>query len=80
MLSQSAGGSFDSAYLLHEADFHAKAINAVESVRLPSAENDELKELLTDVLPALKDYLHHRANLAKQMYIPAAQMLPHRTF
>ncbi len=62
-LSTLAAADFDKAYAEHEVAYHEAVINVVDTVLLPSAQNQELKDLLTAVRPALVAHLEH----ARQM-------------
>ena len=61
------GAEFDAAYLRHEVAFHRAAIAAVETLLMPGAENDALRDHFADVLPAFRHHL--------QMTIEAANAL-----
>ena len=51
--------SFDKVYIDNEVAYHKSVIAAVESLLIPETENPELKQLLQNVLPALKTHLEH---------------------
>jgi putative membrane protein len=59
MLNKKSGKAFDKAYIANEVAYHKAVINAVENLLIPETENAELKQLLQDILPALKAHLAH---------------------
>lgn len=59
------GSDFDKAYIDNEVAYHKAVINAVKAVLIPQAQNAQLKELLQQVLPVLKEHLKH-AEMAQQ--------------
>lgn len=58
LLSKS-GKAFDKAYIDNEVVYHKAVIAAVENLLIPETDNNELKELLQNVVPALKIHLEH---------------------
>ena len=58
-LNSKSGKAFNRAYIDNEVAYHKAVISAVEGLLIPEAENKELKELLTNVVPALKAHLDH---------------------
>ena len=50
---------FNKAYIDNEVAYHKAVIEAVEGLLIPETENGELKELLQNVVPALKAHLMH---------------------
>ena len=64
LLSRS-GKSFDKAYIDNEVGYHKAVIQAVEDLLIPETENGELKQLLSNVLPALKAHLMHAEMMQK---------------
>lgn len=58
-LNTLSGKAFDTAYINNEVAYHKAVIAAVEGLLIPEAENAELKELLQNVVPALKAHLKH---------------------
>jgi putative membrane protein len=62
-----SGKAFNKAYIDNEVAYHQAVINAVEGLLIPEAENDELKALLQNVVPALKTHLEH-AQMVQKMY------------
>lgn len=53
MLQSKSGADFDRAYLQHELLFHQSVVDAIKKTLLPAIENQELKALVTKVLPDL---------------------------
>lgn len=66
-LSTKSGAAFDKAYVDNEVSYHEAVINAVKTVLIPDTDNAELKQLLTDILPALNTHLEHAKMLQKKM-------------
>lgn len=58
-LKTKSGNEFNQAYIDNEVAYHKAVIDAVQGVLIPETENQELKQLLQDVLPALKAHLGH---------------------
>ena len=58
-LRSKSGKAFDNAYIDNEVTYHKAVIAAVESLLIPETENQELKTLLENVVPALKTHLEH---------------------
>jgi putative membrane protein len=63
-------GQFDKAYIDHEVAYHQQVLDAVDKVLIPSAQNQELKDLITKVRPAFVAHLEHakhvQADLGKK--------------
>lgn len=51
------GAEFDKAYIDNEVAYHEAVIGAVKEILIPSAQNQELKQALTDVMPLLEHHL-----------------------
>lgn len=58
-LAKRSGKAFDKAYIDNEIAYHQVVIDAVDQVLVPQTQNAELKELLTNVRPALVAHLEH---------------------
>jgi putative membrane protein len=58
---------FDRAYIDNEVAYHKAVIAAVEGLLIPETENSELKQLLQNVVPALKAHLMHAEMLQKEI-------------
>jgi putative membrane protein len=66
LLSKS-GKAFNKAYIDNEVAYHKAVIAAVENLLIPETENKELKELLQNVVPALKAHLEHAIMVQKNI-------------
>lgn len=66
-LRAKSGKVFDQAYVDNEVAYHKAVIAAVEGLLIPETDNAELKELLQNVVPALKVHLGHAEMLQKSM-------------
>jgi putative membrane protein len=64
-LQSKSGKAFNTAYINNEVAYHKAVIGAVETLLIPETENSELKELLQNVVPALKAHLMHAEMLQK---------------
>ena len=58
-LNSTSVNYFDKKYIDNEVAYHKSVIAAVEGLLIPATENMELKELLQNVVPALKAHLEH---------------------
>jgi len=56
-------GQFDKAYIDHEVAYHQQVLDAVDKVLIPSAQNQELKDLITKVRPAFVAHLEHAKHM-----------------
>jgi putative membrane protein len=66
-LGDKSGDDFNKAYVTNEVAYHKAVINAVETLLIPESENAELRQLLQNVLPALKAHLGHAEMLQKNL-------------
>ena len=57
------GAAFDKAYMDHEVTYHQQVLDAVDKTLIPSAKNEELKNLLVKVRPAFVAHLEHAKHL-----------------
>jgi putative membrane protein len=64
-LRSKSGAAFNKAYIDNEVAYHKAVIAAVETILIPETDNSELKQLLQDVVPALKAHLMHAEMLQK---------------
>ncbi len=68
-LKKLKGAQFDKAYVDHEVAYHEQVLDAIDKVLIPSAKNQELKDLITKVRPAIAAHLEHakmvQSSLAK---------------
>jgi putative membrane protein len=67
-LRTKSGKTFDKDYIDNEVTYHKAVISTVENVLIPETENMELKELLQNVVPALKTHLSH-AEMVQKMFL-----------
>jgi putative membrane protein len=61
------GRDFDKAYVDHEVEYHQAVLNAIDQTLIPSAQNGELKDLITKVRPAIAAHLDHAKHLQGSM-------------
>ncbi len=61
------GKTFDIAYIDNEVEYHKAVIGAVEGLLIPQADNRELKNLLQNIVPALKAHLAHAEMVQKNI-------------
>jgi putative membrane protein len=66
-LREKSGKAFDKAYVDNEVTYHKAVISTVEGLLIPETDNAELKDLLQNVVPALKAHLGHAEMLQKSM-------------
>jgi putative membrane protein len=64
-LRSKSANAFNKAYVDNEVAYHKAVIAAVEGLLIPETDNAELKELLQNVVPALKAHLGHAEMLQK---------------
>jgi putative membrane protein len=56
-LSSLTGAAFDRGYIDAEVEYHDTVLQAIDNTLIPSAQNAELKALLTQVRPAIASHL-----------------------
>jgi putative membrane protein len=66
-LSKLGGKAFDAAYAKHEVAYHKTVNGALEKTLIPSASNDELKDLLGTGLKIFQGHQEHAEHLAKEV-------------
>ena len=64
-LHSKTGTEFNKAYIDNEVSYHKAVIATVEDLLIPQTDNAALKELLQNVVPALKAHLMHAEMLQK---------------
>lgn len=64
-LRSKQGNAFNKAYIDNEVAYHKAVIAAVEGLLIPETDNQELKQLLQNVVPALKTHLAHAEMVQK---------------
>jgi|SRR5688572_24208274 len=62
-LAKLKGAQFDRAYVDNEVAYHQQVLDAIDKTLIPSANNAELKELITKVRPAIASHLEHAKHL-----------------
>ena len=62
-LKKVKGAEFDKAYVDHEVAYHQQVLDAIDKVLIPSAQNAELKGLITKVRPAIQAHLEHAQHI-----------------
>jgi putative membrane protein len=58
-LKKAQGDEFDRAYIDHEVDYHQAVLDTIDKNLLPNAQNEELKDLISKVRPAIAAHLDH---------------------
>ncbi|GEO12253.1 DUF4142 domain-containing protein [Segetibacter aerophilus] len=66
-LASKSGKAFDKAYVNNEVAYHKAVISTVENVLIPQTQNAELKQLLQNVMPALRTHLEHAQMVQKSL-------------
>ena len=66
-LNAKSAAEFDKAYINNEVAYHKAVIDAVKNVLIPETENQELKDLLSNILPALDAHLKHAEMVQKKI-------------
>jgi putative membrane protein len=61
------GHAFDKAYIANETAFHKAVIDAVSSVLIPNAQNQELKSALEGTAPLFQGHLQHAERVQAEM-------------
>ncbi len=61
------GAAFDKAYVDNEVTYHQTVLDAIDKTLLPSAQNPELKALITKVRPAIAAHLEHAKHIQSTM-------------
>ncbi|MBW9261473.1 MAG: DUF4142 domain-containing protein [Candidatus Thiodiazotropha sp. (ex. Lucinisca nassula)] len=67
MLNKKCDDGFDRAYLKYEIDFHTAAIDAVENVLIPAANEQKLKSLMKKILPGFEHHLSETKRVYETM-------------
>ncbi len=66
-LSSKKGKAFDRAYINNEVAYHKAVISVVETILIPETDNEEVRTLLQNVVPALKAHLAHAEMVQKMI-------------
>jgi putative membrane protein len=67
LLQAKSGVEFDKAYLKYEVAYHRSVIDAVRGTLLPAVGNDELRKLVTNVLPGFEHHLAATQAVARKL-------------
>jgi putative membrane protein len=59
IMRELSGYAFDSTYIENEVSYHRKFLLSIDAVMLPRARNEQLRNLLTSVRPAVAAHLAH---------------------
>jgi putative membrane protein len=63
-IEKEQGKAFEKAYIQREVTYHQAVLDAIDKVLIPTTENAELKQLLTEVRPAIASHLEHAKRLS----------------
>ncbi len=66
-LQKTKGAAFDKAYIEREVAYHQQVIDAINKTLIPSAQNEELKKLLTTGLPLFEAHLEHAKQIQSSL-------------
>jgi putative membrane protein len=66
-LHSTTGKAFDRAFLQHEVDFHKAVIDALNTSIVPAIQNEQLKALVKEVLPAFDAHMRMAQHLLDGM-------------
>jgi len=66
-LNKTSKKEFDKIYIDNEVAYHEKVIGAINGLLIPESNNQELKELLEAVVPALEAHLGHAQMIQKKI-------------
>ena len=67
-LKSLSGAAFDKAYIANEVTYHQQVLDAVDTVLIPGAKNEELKALLVKVRPAFLAHLEHAKKVQASLH------------
>jgi putative membrane protein len=66
-LEQVTRQAFDRAYMDREIAYHQAVLDAIDGLLIPTTENADLKQLLTDVRPAVAMHLEHAKQIRSRL-------------
>ena len=66
-LKKLRGKEFDKEYVDHEVAYHEQVLDAMDKTLIPSAKNEELKNLIVKVRPAIAAHLEHAKHLQSEL-------------
>jgi putative membrane protein len=61
------GKEFDQEYVSHEVTYHQQVLDAIDQTLIPTAKNEELKALITQVRPAIAAHLEHAKGIQSKL-------------
>lgn len=61
------GADFDKAYVGQEVSFHQAVLDMIDKTLVPAAKNQQLKDLIVKVRPAIAAHLDHAKHLQAQL-------------
>ena len=61
------GKQFDKAYIDNEVTYHQEVLGHIDQVLLPSADNQELRDLIVKVRPSIASHLDHAKRIQKTL-------------
>lgn len=66
-LQKLSGAAFDKAYVDNEVTYHQQVVDAIDQVLMPNVKNEDLKNTLVQVRPAIVAHLEHAKHLQAAM-------------
>lgn len=66
-LKKLKGKEFDREYVDHEVAYHQAVLDAIDKTLVPSAKNEQLKDLIVKVRPAIAAHLDHAKHLQGEL-------------
>ncbi len=66
-LTSKTGEAFDRAYIANEVEYHAAVLSALDDLLIPGARNEELRQALLGVRPAIEAHLRHAEQLQQDL-------------
>ncbi len=66
-LKKEKGKAFDKDYVDHEVAYHEAVLDAIDKTLIPSAKNEQLKDLIVKVRPAIAEHLEHAKHLQGEL-------------
>jgi putative membrane protein len=61
------GKEFDKEYVDHEVAYHEAVLDAIDKTLVPSAKNEQLKDLIVKVRPVIAAHLEHAKHLQGEL-------------
>ena len=69
MMRELEGRAFDSTYITNEISYHTKLLAALDDILIPSSRNNQLKQFLVNVRPAVAAHLGHAQDVKTALKI-----------